>query len=75
MPEYISSEDFTSEDWRRDLRIVRSESLEALEAWRANPEHQQKFGMSGQLTQDLLGLLRLPSCVHDARQHEQVVSR
>jgi len=39
MPGYISSEDFISEDGTRDLSIVRFESLEALEAWRTNPEH------------------------------------
>ena len=39
MPGYISSEDFISEDGKRDLSIVRFESLEALEAWRIQPEH------------------------------------
>lgn len=29
--------------------------------------------MGGQLTQDLLGLLRLPACVFDARQHKRAV--
>jgi len=39
MPGYISSEDFISEDGKRDLSIERFESLEALEAWRIQPEH------------------------------------
>jgi len=41
MPGYISNEDFISEDGKRDLSIVRFESLEALEAWRTDPEHAE----------------------------------
>ena len=41
MPGYISSEDFVSEDGKRDLSIVCLESLEALEAWRTHPEHAE----------------------------------
>ena len=49
MPGYISNEDFVSEDGSRDLSIVRFESLEALEAWRTNPEHLEAQRLAREL--------------------------
>jgi heme-degrading monooxygenase HmoA len=49
MPGYISSEDFISEDGNRDLSIVRFESLEALEAWRTEPEHAEAQRLAREL--------------------------
>ncbi len=49
MPGYLSSEDFISEDGKRDLSIVRFESLEALEAWRTHPEHLEAQRLAREL--------------------------
>jgi len=40
IPGYISSVDYVSEDGK-EISLVRFETLEALEAWRKQPEHVQ----------------------------------
>ncbi len=45
----VSSEDFISEDRKRDLSVVRFESQEALKYWRTQPEHAEAQRLAREL--------------------------